>query len=197
MEFVTPEPVYGDPCEQYTNISDRVGGDILDFGTIPIPSLAEERLGYCCPQLYSPTVKNIKLCSGVIISKGSVDVKACPSGGYYVHKLRPTTSNQMYATSHQNCTESYCGEFAQCGLLGACECKPGYEMPKRLLPTGDTYGCTDQCLAPKVVGRCRRCSPRWYHNAVTNKCERFIYGRCGGNRNNYQSEKECTDTCLI
>ncbi|XP_076135399.1 uncharacterized protein LOC143117688 [Alosa pseudoharengus] len=162
-----------DPCEQYTNISDPwrnrgflstssqlqlkddsdlqegwyrfvgVGGDILDFASIPIPSLAEQHLGYCSLRSYSPTVTNVNLCAGAI-SNGSVDVKVC-SSRYYVHKLRPTASNQIYATSHQRCTESSCGEFAQCGTLGACVCKTGYEMPKGLLPTGDTYGCTDPC----------------------------------------------------
>ncbi|KAG5278092.1 hypothetical protein AALO_G00095090 [Alosa alosa] len=142
-----------DPCKQYTNISDPwrnrgflltssqlqlkddsdlqegwyrfvgVGGDILDFASIPIPSLAEERLGYCSLRSYSPTVTNINLCAGAI-SNGSVDVKVC-SSRYYVHKLRPTARNQIYATSHQRCTESSCGEFAQCGTLGACVCKTG------------------------------------------------------------------------
>ncbi|XP_076144490.1 oncoprotein-induced transcript 3 protein-like [Alosa pseudoharengus] len=160
-----------DPCEQYTNISDPwrnrgflstpsqlqlkddsdlqegwyrfvgVGGDVLDFALIPISSLAEERLGHCSPRSYSPTVNNIKLCAGQI-SKGSVDVKVCLS--YFVHKLRPTTSGQIYATRHFRCTDSSCGEFAQCGIFGACVCKPGYEMPKGLLPTGDTYRCTGE-----------------------------------------------------
>ncbi|XP_062388311.1 uncharacterized protein LOC134076994 [Sardina pilchardus] len=162
-----------DPCEQYTNISDPwrnrgflsasfqlqlkddsdlqegwyrfvgVGGDILDFASIPIPYLAEQRLGYCDFGSYTPTVTEIPLCAGAI-SNGSVDVRVC-SSAYYVHKLRPTSSNQIYATSHQRCMESSCGQFAQCGSLGACVCKPGYEMPKGLLPTGDTYRCTDPC----------------------------------------------------
>ncbi|XP_041952469.1 kunitz-type protease inhibitor 1-like [Alosa sapidissima] len=52
-----------------------------------------------------------------------------------------------------------------------------------------------QCLAPKKVGPCRGSFPRWNYNAVTDQCEEFMFGGCKGNRNNYLSEKECTDAC--
>ncbi|XP_076119139.1 BPTI/Kunitz domain-containing protein-like [Alosa pseudoharengus] len=60
----------------------------------------------------------------------------------------------------------------------------------------DTCIDLDQCVAPMDPGPCLALIPRWFHNAVTNKCEQFMYGGCLGNRNNYRSEKECTDTCL-
>ncbi|XP_062395809.1 adhesion G protein-coupled receptor E2-like isoform X2 [Sardina pilchardus] len=134
-----------------------VGGDILDCPCLSIPSLAEERLGSCnsgppdtcfitCHRMFSFLgVKKIDLCAGTD-EKGSVDVKNCGGKGYFVHKLKPSNSSQIYTTRHFRCedSEDSCGEFAQCGtLFGDCECKPGYEMPKGLLPTGDTYGCTD------------------------------------------------------
>ncbi|XP_062372564.1 uncharacterized protein LOC134060011 [Sardina pilchardus] len=160
-----------DPCEQYTNISDPwrnrgflsstsqlqlkddsnlpegwyrfvgVGGDILDFDPFPNSSLKEERLGSCGHQSYSNLPDKIALCAPPDRKVGeSVDVKICFKK-FFVHKLKPTNSSQIYGTGHWRCTDSSCGEFAQCGELGACKCKPGYEMPKGL-PTGDTYRCT-------------------------------------------------------
>ena len=55
--------------------------------------------------------------------------------------------------------------------------------------------CTDKCLLPKVTGRCRAYFPRWAYNRVTMKCETFVYGGCGANENNFQSELLCKQSC--
>ncbi|RVE57071.1 hypothetical protein OJAV_G00212720 [Oryzias javanicus] len=52
-----------------------------------------------------------------------------------------------------------------------------------------------RCLAPKKVGRCRGSFPRWYYNAASQKCEKFLFGGCRGNQNNYLTEEECTKAC--
>ncbi|XP_031437429.1 kunitz-type protease inhibitor 1-like isoform X2 [Clupea harengus] len=52
-----------------------------------------------------------------------------------------------------------------------------------------------QCMAPKKVGPCRGAFPRWNYNVVTDQCEKFSFGGCKGNQNNYLSEKECSDAC--
>lgn len=36
---------------------------------------------------------------------------------------------------------------------------------------------------------------RYFFNASTRKCEHFIYGGCGGNKNNFYTEAECRRTC--
>nr|XP_014340918.1 PREDICTED: kunitz-type protease inhibitor 1 [Latimeria chalumnae] len=51
------------------------------------------------------------------------------------------------------------------------------------------------CNAPKKVGHCRGSFERWYYVPATLKCEKFIYGGCKGNKNNYLEEWECMQAC--
>ncbi|GFO28193.1 kunitz/bovine pancreatic trypsin inhibitor domain protein [Plakobranchus ocellatus] len=51
------------------------------------------------------------------------------------------------------------------------------------------------CLLPKVVGRCRAAFPRFYYNNRTNSCERFIFGGCRGNANNFKRLTDCQQRC--
>ena len=53
----------------------------------------------------------------------------------------------------------------------------------------------DMCKLPKVTGRCYAYMPRWYFNSDNHKCEKFIYGGCEGNMNNFQSKEECQAWC--
>ncbi|CAH2313980.1 kunitz-type protease inhibitor 2 isoform X1 [Pelobates cultripes] len=52
------------------------------------------------------------------------------------------------------------------------------------------------CAAPKYTGPCRAYFQRWYYNAETGACNKFTYGGCQGNKNNYMSEAECAKTCI-
>lgn len=53
----------------------------------------------------------------------------------------------------------------------------------------------DHCMAPVKVGPCRGSFPRWHYNAASQKCEKFTFGGCRENLNNYLSEDECTNAC--
>ena len=37
--------------------------------------------------------------------------------------------------------------------------------------------------------------PSWFHNAVTKRCEEFIYGGCGGTANRFASRAACETAC--
>ncbi|XP_067412674.1 kunitz-type protease inhibitor 2 [Emydura macquarii macquarii] len=52
------------------------------------------------------------------------------------------------------------------------------------------------CLLPKVVGRCRASFPRWWYNATSQACQKFTYGGCGANLNNFLAEDKCRLTCV-
>lgn len=54
---------------------------------------------------------------------------------------------------------------------------------------------SSRCLQEKLVGRCRAAFPRFYFDAEEGKCLEFIYGGCGGNENNFRSEKDCLCAC--
>ncbi|XP_063793716.1 kunitz-type protease inhibitor 2 [Pseudophryne corroboree] len=66
--------------------------------------------------------------------------------------------------------------------------------PKRLVAASSRVGfCTD----PKEVGRCRAAFPRWYFDAESMCCHSFTYGGCGGNKNNYMTEQDCLNKCVV
>ncbi|KAJ6652002.1 hypothetical protein lerEdw1_015827 [Lerista edwardsae] len=53
----------------------------------------------------------------------------------------------------------------------------------------------DYCLLPKDAGPCLGMVPRYFHNNVSKTCEKFFYGGCLGNGNNFYSERACLQTC--
>jgi hypothetical protein len=52
------------------------------------------------------------------------------------------------------------------------------------------------CHLPREVGKCRAAYPRFWYNDQTKKCERFIYGGCDGNKNNFVQEIDCEEKCV-
>ena len=60
------------------------------------------------------------------------------------------------------------------------------------------YQCSafrNGCRLPKKVGLCRAAFPRFFYNAKTKKCERFIFGGCRGNANNFKTLAACKAKC--
>lgn len=51
------------------------------------------------------------------------------------------------------------------------------------------------CRAPLKVGPCRAAFPRWRYDAEAGKCQKFVFGGCKGNKNNFLSEDECVSAC--
>lgn len=54
---------------------------------------------------------------------------------------------------------------------------------------------SDLCQLPAERGPCRAMKPRFFFNSERQKCERFMYGGCKGNANNFESFIECVETC--
>ncbi|XP_052753939.1 kunitz-like toxin PcKuz3 [Galleria mellonella] len=53
----------------------------------------------------------------------------------------------------------------------------------------------DICLQKLESGRCLAYMPRYGYQVATKKCERFIYGGCGQNDNNFVTLEECQRRC--
>uniref|UniRef100_A0A4W5JUW1 Amyloid-beta A4 protein n=1 Tax=Hucho hucho TaxID=62062 RepID=A0A4W5JUW1_9TELE len=52
------------------------------------------------------------------------------------------------------------------------------------------------CWANAETGPCRAMLARWYFDREEGHCAQFIYGGCGGNRNNFESEEYCLSVCM-
>ncbi|RWS02762.1 tissue factor pathway inhibitor 2-like isoform X4 [Dinothrombium tinctorium] len=52
------------------------------------------------------------------------------------------------------------------------------------------------CSQKPDRGGCRSVLIRWFYNTSSQKCERFVYGGCTGNKNNFVSERLCTRKCV-
>ncbi|KAM7323434.1 hypothetical protein ACRRTK_017540 [Alexandromys fortis] len=69
------------------------------------------------------------------------------------------------------------------GPLGeGCVGQPNYAYPVR-------------CLLPSAPGSCGDWAARWYFVPSVGRCNRFWYGGCHGNANNFGSEQECMNSC--
>ncbi|XP_042318262.1 papilin-like [Sceloporus undulatus] len=53
----------------------------------------------------------------------------------------------------------------------------------------------DVCLLPSDQGDCDAHIPRFFYNSASGECEKFIYGGCGGNENNFLNKEECLQVC--
>lgn len=51
------------------------------------------------------------------------------------------------------------------------------------------------CWARAESGPCRAMLERWYFNPEKRRCVPFLFGGCGGNRNNFESEEYCLAVC--
>ncbi|XP_060551671.1 uncharacterized protein DDB_G0274171-like [Ruditapes philippinarum] len=54
---------------------------------------------------------------------------------------------------------------------------------------------TPNCLLPKEVGPCDAVVKRYYYNPLNDKCEKFIWGGCQPNGNNFESKQICNKAC--
>uniref|UniRef100_A0A674JEZ0 BPTI/Kunitz inhibitor domain-containing protein n=1 Tax=Terrapene triunguis TaxID=2587831 RepID=A0A674JEZ0_9SAUR len=54
---------------------------------------------------------------------------------------------------------------------------------------------SDLCRLPADPGSCYAMIPRWFYNWQAKKCEKFNYGGCDGNENNFETQTECLGKC--
>ena len=52
------------------------------------------------------------------------------------------------------------------------------------------------CQLPAAPGPCsEEIEWRFYYNTASQHCEKFIYGGCGGNKNNFETLQDCENVC--
>ncbi|CAL1571279.1 unnamed protein product [Knipowitschia caucasica] len=63
--------------------------------------------------------------------------------------------------------------------------------------TEDNNETQDRCSLPSRVGMCKAAFRRWFFDSDSGSCQRFIFGGCDGNDNNFQSQEECEAACPL
>ncbi|XP_041057061.1 collagen alpha-3(VI) chain-like isoform X6 [Carcharodon carcharias] len=63
-------------------------------------------------------------------------------------------------------------------------------------PEGIILSVKDICQLQRDEGNCRNFSLKWYYDVKTKLCTRFWYGGCNGNKNRFNTQDECTKTCV-
>ncbi|XP_012504971.1 PREDICTED: kunitz-type protease inhibitor 1 isoform X1 [Propithecus coquereli] len=51
------------------------------------------------------------------------------------------------------------------------------------------------CVDLPDTGLCQESIPRWYYNPFNERCALFTYGGCYGNKNNFEEEQQCLESC--
>uniref|UniRef100_A0A8C4Y0C9 Collagen type VI alpha 3 chain n=1 Tax=Gopherus evgoodei TaxID=1825980 RepID=A0A8C4Y0C9_9SAUR len=73
---------------------------------------------------------------------------------------------------------------------------PSVATANLMVNTEPEIDLTDPCLLQKEEGTCRNFTLKWYYDSETKSCARFWYGGCGGNENNFNTQKECENVCI-
>ncbi|XP_032493463.1 tissue factor pathway inhibitor isoform X3 [Phocoena sinus] len=81
--------------------------------------------------------------------------------------------------------------------LEECKEKCTRDYPKKTRRTKTTLQKEkpDFCFLEEDAGICRGYITRYFYNNQSKQCERFKYGGCLGNLNNFESLEECKDSC--
>ncbi|ELW48154.1 Kunitz-type protease inhibitor 1 [Tupaia chinensis] len=72
----------------------------------------------------------------------------------------------------------------------ACEKYTSDELPS--IPFSSDKG---HCMEQPDTGLCQESIPRWYYNPFMESCALFTYGGCYGNKNNFEEEQQCLESC--
>ncbi|XP_053128360.1 tissue factor pathway inhibitor [Hemicordylus capensis] len=69
------------------------------------------------------------------------------------------------------------------------------DLPEKKRRAGFQTEKPPYCLLESDPGICRGLISRYFYNKESQQCEKFKYGGCLGNQNNFESLQKCQDTC--
>ncbi|XP_063438104.1 cysteine-rich motor neuron 1 protein-like isoform X1 [Mytilus trossulus] len=133
------------------------------------PSCGTSCKGHVCPKIVCPTIK-----CGLGFQKDENGCEIC------------------------KCRQDPCPIFAPLPPWLCSDGKPKifYVDGVKCVGSPTVIPCNKDCRLPKLPGPCKASFPRYYFNLETGKCDKFIYGGCQGNANNFELLTECQDKCI-
>ncbi|XP_070325697.1 papilin isoform X6 [Odocoileus virginianus] len=152
----------------------------------PGASLCQQSRFGCCPD--GVTVAEGPHQAGCMSSHRRDDAGGRPGSRAAASAVPSAHRHQAQQNEPSECRGSQFGccydhVASAAGPLGeGCVGQPSSEYPVR-------------CLLPSAHGSCTDWAARWYFVASVGQCNRFWYGGCHGNANNFASEEECVSAC--
>jgi len=171
---------------------------------------ASERCSYgsecCCGKCHPSFVATCQLISGRHSWVGfNTDACLRPNcGNADCPKNAPALGSPCSVPASKSCSygsECCCGKchpsfIARCYLARAPNGRRTWRGSYTDACLRPNCGSTDACSQPSgITGPCKAAVPRWTFDKERG-CQRFTYGGCAGNANNFYTRAECLKTCI-
>uniref|UniRef100_A0A8D2AJC6 Kunitz-type protease inhibitor 1 n=1 Tax=Sciurus vulgaris TaxID=55149 RepID=A0A8D2AJC6_SCIVU len=133
--------------------------------------------------------------------RGSLGVYLIFPQGPSMERHHPVCSGSCHPTQFR-CSDGCCiDSFLECDDTPDCPdssdeatCEKytsGFDELQSIRFLSDKGHCVDL----PDTGLCQESIPRWYYNPFSERCARFTYGGCYGNKNNFEEEQQCLESC--
>ncbi|XP_076811544.1 papilin-like isoform X2 [Clavelina lepadiformis] len=149
----------------------------------------------------SPVACTFHACTAEILGCAKLEVDErgcklckCADEGVVIEQPTPCTYHSCTAEMLK-CAGSLAKDENGCEK---CECAAfdedfGVELPAE--PLAESTVDKGRCMLKPDAGPCRGKHQRYYFDRSANSCQKFIYGGCHGNNNNFQTLEECNEVC--
>ncbi|XP_062590324.1 LOW QUALITY PROTEIN: zonadhesin-like [Saccostrea cucullata] len=126
------------------------------------------------------------------LNKCQVPISVLPHQAACAHRPVTGPCKGRMIRHFYNSTSNRCEQFVYGGCKGN---ENNFGSQKACERACSKAGLPPQCLPDPDTGRCRARIPMYFYNVTSNKCEKFYYGGCEGNRNRFLTLTQCLSTC--
>jgi len=112
--------------------------------------------------------------------------------------------DRWHYSNDQGCTQfswGGCGGnsnnfVSQQKCIAACS-QGSQEVVEAVEEVASDHGIRSECMEEKEPGLCFGAFTRFFYNQKTSQCEEFMYGGCGGTKNNFKNKQLCQEECSL